>query len=72
MNATVFEKWFINMLGGNLEKPCIIDMDNVSHHTILAEDYPQTNTRKAKFKNGYKKNQYHLLRKKHCANYRKK
>jgi len=46
MNATVFEKWFIDMLG-NLEEPCIIVMDNASYHSMLAEDYPKSNTRKA-------------------------
>jgi len=46
MNATVFEKWFIEMLG-NLEKPCVIFMVNASYHSMLAEDYPKTNTRKA-------------------------
>ncbi|KAF0724741.1 DDE 3 domain-containing protein [Aphis craccivora] len=46
MNATVFEKWSIEMLG-NLEEPCIIVMDNASYHSMLAEDYPKTNTRKA-------------------------
>ncbi|KAL4148857.1 hypothetical protein QTP88_003002 [Uroleucon formosanum] len=46
MNATVFEKWFIDMLG-NLEEPCIIVMDNASYHSMLAEGYSKSNTRKA-------------------------
>lgn len=46
MNATIFAKWFIDMLG-HLEEPCIIVMDNASYHSMLAEDYPKANTRKA-------------------------
>ena len=46
MNATIFQKWFIDMLG-NLEEPCIIVMDNASYHSTLTEEYPKANTRKA-------------------------
>lgn len=40
MNATVFQKWFIDMLG-NLEEPCIIVMDNATYHSTLTEEYPK-------------------------------
>ncbi|XP_050059675.1 uncharacterized protein LOC126550967 [Aphis gossypii] len=46
MNATVFEQWFVDMLG-NLEEPCIIVMDNAPYHSTLYEDYPKSNTKKA-------------------------
>jgi len=46
MNATVFEQRFIDMLG-NLEEPCIIVMGNNSYHSMLIEDYPKSNTKKA-------------------------
>lgn len=46
MNTTIFEKWFIDMLG-NLEEPCIIVIDNASYYSMLAEDYPKANKRKA-------------------------
>ncbi|KAE9526959.1 hypothetical protein AGLY_013607 [Aphis glycines] len=46
MNATVFEQWFIDMLG-NLEEPCIIVMDNASYHSTLNEDNLKSNTKKA-------------------------
>jgi hypothetical protein len=46
MYAITFDKWFYAMLD-NLEEPCIIVMDNTSCHSMLAEDYPKTNTRKA-------------------------
>jgi len=45
MNATIFHKWFIDMLG-NLEEPCIIVMDNATYHSTLTEEYPKANTRK--------------------------
>ncbi|KAF0748982.1 DDE 3 domain-containing protein [Aphis craccivora] len=41
MNATVFKKWFIDMLG-NLEEPCVIVMDNTTYHSTLTEEYPKT------------------------------
>ncbi|KAF0762228.1 DDE 3 domain-containing protein [Aphis craccivora] len=49
MNATVFQKWFIDMLG-NLEEPCIIVMDNATYHSTLTEEYPKARTRKADVK----------------------
>jgi len=46
MNATVFQKWFKDMLD-NLEEPCIIVMDNATYHSTLTEEYRKANTRKA-------------------------
>jgi len=46
MNATIFEKWYLQMLM-NLEEPSIIVMDNASYHSALLEDYPKSNSRKA-------------------------
>lgn len=46
MNADIFEHWFVEMLA-NLEEPCVVVMDNASYHSVLAEDYPRANTRKA-------------------------
>lgn len=59
MNASVFEKWFIDMLA-NLEEPCIIIMDNASYHSMLAEDYPKTNTRKADVQKWLEKKSVHF------------
>jgi len=42
MNATIFKKWFIDMLN-NLEEPCVIVMDNASYHSVLSINYPKYN-----------------------------
>jgi hypothetical protein len=42
MNATLFKKWFIDMLN-NLEEPCVIVMDNASYHSVLSVNYPKSN-----------------------------
>ncbi|XP_022172706.1 uncharacterized protein LOC111035407 [Myzus persicae] len=31
----------------NLEEPCIVVMDNASYHSVLSDDYPKVNARKA-------------------------
>ena len=59
MNADIFENWFVEMLA-NLEEPCVVVMDNASYHSVLAEDYPRANTRKAEVQNGLKKNVFHI------------
>ncbi|KAL4121281.1 hypothetical protein QTP88_013826 [Uroleucon formosanum] len=46
MNADIFEKWFVEMLA-NLEEPSVVVMDNASYHSVLAEEYPRANARKA-------------------------
>lgn len=45
MNATIFEKWYLQMLM-NLEEPSIIIMDNAPYHSSLLEEYPKSNSRK--------------------------
>ncbi|KAL4104378.1 hypothetical protein QTP88_019679 [Uroleucon formosanum] len=46
MNATIFKKWFIDMLN-NLEEPCVIVMDNASYHSVLSVNYPKSNAIKS-------------------------
>lgn len=46
MNATIFHKWFIDMLG-NLKEQCIIviDKDNATYHSTLTEEYLKANSK---------------------------
>lgn len=46
MNATLFKKWFINMLN-NLKEHCVIVMDNASYHFVLSVNYPKSNAIKS-------------------------
>jgi len=46
MNATIFKKWFIDILN-NLEEPCVIVMDNASYHSVLSVNYPKSNAIKS-------------------------
>ncbi|XP_060855104.1 uncharacterized protein LOC132946628 [Metopolophium dirhodum] len=46
MNSTIFKEWFIQMLQ-HLEEPSVIVMDNAPYHSVLAENYPKANERKA-------------------------
>lgn len=46
MNATIFKKWFIDMLN-HLEEPCVIVMDNASYHSVLSVNYPKSNAIKS-------------------------
>ncbi|XP_050064650.1 uncharacterized protein LOC126553545 [Aphis gossypii] len=46
MNAEVFKNWFISMLN-HLEEPSVIVMDNASYHSMLMDNFPKSNSRKA-------------------------
>jgi len=46
MNATLFKKWFIDMLN-NLEEPCVKVMDNASYHSVFSINYPKSNAIKS-------------------------
>ncbi|XP_025407310.1 uncharacterized protein LOC112681259, partial [Sipha flava] len=46
MNADVFRNWFILMLN-HLEEPSVIVMDNASYHSMLMDNFPKSNSRKA-------------------------
>jgi transposase len=46
MNSSIFKEWFIKMLQ-HLEEPSIIVMDNASYHSVLLENYPKANEKKA-------------------------
>lgn len=55
MNATIFKKWFIDMLN-HLEEPCVIVMDNASHHSVLSVNYPKSNAIKSTVQQGLRDN----------------
>ncbi|XP_025191681.1 uncharacterized protein LOC112591937 [Melanaphis sacchari] len=46
MNADVFKNWFISM-SNHLEEPSVIVMDNASYHSMLMDNFPKSNSRKA-------------------------
>ncbi|KAE9531400.1 hypothetical protein AGLY_010606 [Aphis glycines] len=46
MDAEIFKNWFISMLN-HLEEPSVIDMDNASYHSMLMDNFPISNSRKA-------------------------
>lgn len=46
MNAEVFRSWFVQMLQ-SLEESCVIVMDNAPYHSMLEDNFPKSNARKA-------------------------
>ncbi|KAE9522747.1 hypothetical protein AGLY_016856 [Aphis glycines] len=46
MNADVFRSWFEQLLQ-SLEEPCVIVMDNAPYHSMLEDNFPKSNARKA-------------------------
>lgn len=46
MNSDVFKQWYVDMLK-LLPEPCVIVMDNAPYHSMLVNNYPKCNARKA-------------------------
>ncbi|XP_015377090.1 PREDICTED: uncharacterized protein LOC107171365 [Diuraphis noxia] len=49
MNYEVYKEWFLELLN-HLEESSINVMDNASYHSTLAENYPESNSRKSDVK----------------------
>ena len=47
MDGKNFIKWIEEKLVPNLDEPCAIVMDNASYHSMRADRFPTTSTRKA-------------------------
>jgi len=46
MDAEIFKNWFISMLN-HLKKLLVVVMDNASYHSMLIDNFPKRNSRKA-------------------------